>query len=94
MSNTHTKNDVIYLQSFHDTYLANFNIVVSSNSNLYELVTTKEGGLHFISSDNGNYYFDVKVEHCRVVSFVNNVIDCGCLGCVLLFFFITSIEKL
>ena len=42
----------------------------------------RKGGLHFILNDNGNYDFDVKVEHCRFVSFVNDVIDCECLGYV------------
>jgi len=45
----------------------------------------RKGGLHFILNDNGNYDFDVKVEHCRFVSFVNDVIDCECLGYVFLF---------
>ena len=66
-------------------HLPNSNIVVSSNSNLYELATTKEGGLHFILSDNGNYDFNVKVGLCRFVGFVNDVIDCGCLVCVFYF---------
>jgi len=41
--------------------------------------------LHFVLSDIGNYDFDVKVGHCRFVSFVNDVIDCGCLGYVFYF---------
>ena len=63
------------------------NIVVSSDSTPYELATTKEGGgcLHFILSDNDNYYFDFKVGRCGFMSFVNDVIDCGCLGCVFCF---------
>ena len=44
MSNTQTKNDVIYLQYFNDIYLALTLIVVSSNPNPYELATTKVGG--------------------------------------------------
>ena len=51
----------------------------------YELVTTKEGDLHFILSDNDNYDFDVKVKCCEFVSFVNDVNDCECLGCVFCF---------
>ena len=47
-----------------------------------ELATTKEGGLHFILSDNGNYDFDVKVDHCKLVGFVKDVIDRKCLRCV------------
>ena len=66
-------------------HLPSSNIVVSSNPNLYELVTTKEGGLHFILNDNGNYDFDVKVRRCRFVGFLNDVIDCGCLVCVFYF---------
>ena len=50
---------------------------------MYELATTKEGGgLHFILSDNNNYNFEVKVEYCGFVNFVNDVIDCECLRCV------------
>ena len=68
--------------------LSSSNIVVSSDSTPYELATTKEGGggcLHFILSDNDNYYFDFKVGRCGFMSFVNDVIDCGCLGCVFCF---------
>ena len=36
-------------------------------------------------SDNGNYDFDVKVGRYGFVSFVNDVINCGCLGCVFCF---------
>ena len=42
-------------------------------------------GLHFILSDNGNYNFDVKVKRCKIVGFVNDVIDCDCLECVFCF---------
>ena len=45
----------------------------------------KKGGLHFISSDNGNYDFDIKVGSCEFVGFVNDVIDCECLKCVFCF---------
>ena len=45
----------------------------------------RKGDLHFISSDNNNYYFDVKVERCGFMGFINDVIDCGCLGCVFCF---------
>ena len=41
--------------------------------------------MHFIFSDNGNYDFDIKVGLCGFVSFVNNVIDYGCLGYVFCF---------
>ena len=45
----------------------------------------RKGGLYFILSDNGKYDFDVKVERCGFVSFVNDVIDCKCLKCVFCF---------
>ena len=45
----------------------------------------KKGGLHFIFNNNGNYNFDVKVRCCGFVSFVNDVINCGCLGYVFSF---------
>ena len=79
---TLTKNDVIYLQSFDDTYQA---LTLLFHLNSYELVTIKERGLHFILSDNDNYNFDVKVERCGFMGFINNVIDCGRLGCVFCF---------
>ena len=74
-----------HLPSIFRWHLPNSNIVVSSNSNLYELATTKEGCLHFLLSDKGNYNFDIKVRHCGFMDFVNNVIDCGCLGYVFYF---------
>ena len=81
---TWTKNDVIYLQSFDNTYLA--------LTLLFHLILTRmnwlqprKGGLHFILSDNGNNDFDDKVERCEFVGFVNDVIDCGCLRCVFCF---------
>ena len=77
---TQTKNDVIYLQSFNNTYLPSSNIIVPSNPDSYELATTTEGGLHFILNDIGNYNFDVKVGRCTLVGFVNVVINYGCLG--------------
>ena len=80
MSNTQTKNDVIYFKSFD-----NSNIVISSNPNPYELAITKEANLHFILSDNDNYNFDVKDKCCGFVGFVNDVIDCGCLRCIFCF---------
>ena len=43
------------------------------------------GGLPFILSDNDNYDFDVKFVSYKFVSFVNDIIDCGCLGCVFCF---------
>ena len=74
-----------YLPSFFSRHLPNSNIVVSSNPNPYELATTNEANLHFILSDNDNYNFDVKDKHCEFVGFVNDVIDCGCLGCIFCF---------
>ena len=43
------------------------------------MATTREGGLHFILSDNSNYDFDIEVKCCGLVSFLKVVIDCGCL---------------
>ena len=45
----------------------------------------KKGGLHFVLSDNDDYDFDVKVERCEFVGFVNDVINRGCLRCVFCF---------
>ena len=45
----------------------------------------RKGVLHFILNYNNNYDFDVKVGHCGFVSFVNDVIDCGCLGYIFCF---------
>ena len=59
--------------------------VVSSNLNPYELARTKKGDLHFILSGNNNYDFYVNAGRCGFVDFVNDVIDCRCLGCVFLF---------
>ena len=87
MSNTHytqTKNDVIYLQSFDNIYLALtllFHLILTRMSWLQPM----KGGLHFILNDNSNYYFDAKVERCEFVGFVNGVIDFECLGCVFVF---------
>ena len=68
-----------------NTYLALTYIVVSSNSNLHELATIKEERLAFYIKWQQHYNFDVKVECCGFVDFVNDVIDCGCLGCVFCF---------
>ena len=62
------KNDVIYLQSFDDTYLALtllFHLILPCLSWLQ----LRKEGLHFILSDNGDYDFDVKVGHCGFVGF-------------------------
>ena len=45
----------------------------------------RKGGLHFILSDNGNNNFHDKVGRCGFVSFVNDVIDYGCLRYVFYF---------
>ena len=81
---TQIKNDVIYLQSFDDIYL--------TLTLLFYLILThiswlqlRKGGLYFILSDNSNYNFDVKVERCEFVGFVNDVIDYECLRCVFCF---------
>ena len=81
---TQTKNDVIDLQSFDDTYLALtllFHLILIRMSWLQP----RKRGLHFILSDNGDYDFDVKVKHYGFVSFVNDMINRGCLGCVFCF---------
>ena len=82
---TQTKNDVIYLQSFDNTYLAItllFYLILARMSWLQP----RKGGLHFILSDNGNYDFDIKVRRCEFVGFINDLIDCRCLECVFFFF--------
>ena len=81
----HTDKKWCHLPSTFRRHLPSSNIVVSSNPNLYELATIKEGGLHFTLSDNNNYDFDVNVRHCGFVDFVNDVIDCGCLRFVFCF---------
>ena len=81
---TQTKNDVIYLRTFNNTYLALillFHLILTRMSWLQP----RKRGLYFILSDNGKYNFDVKVGHCGFVSFVNDVINCRCLGYVLYF---------
>ena len=79
MSITHRKkNDVIYLQSFGDTYIA----IILPRLSLLQL---RKEGLHFVLSDNDDYNFDVKVERCEFVDFVNDVINCRCLRCVFCF---------
>ena len=45
----------------------------------------RKGGLYFILNDNDNYYFNIKVGHCKFVGFVNDVIDCEYLGYVFCF---------
>jgi len=46
-------------------------------------IQPRKEGLHFILSDNDNYYFDVKVGRCGFTGFINDVIDC--LECVFCF---------
>ena len=58
MSNI-TDQKLFHLPSTFRRYLPNFFILVSFNSNSYELAKAKEGGIHFILSNNGNYDFDV-----------------------------------
>ena len=84
MSNTQTKNDVIYLQFFDDSYLA---LTLLSHLILTRMswLQPRKGSLHFILSDNNYYDFDVKVRRCGFVGFVNDVIDYGCLECVFCF---------
>ena len=81
---TQTRNDVVYLQFFGNTYLALtllFHLILPHLSWLQP----RNEGLHFILSDNNDYDFDVKVKRCGFVSFVNDMINCGCLGCVFCF---------
>ena len=80
----HTKTDVIYLQSFDDTHLALtllFHLIITPMSWLQP----RKGDLHFILSENSNYDFNVRVERCRFVGFINDVIDCKCSGCIFRF---------
>ena len=84
MSNTQTKNDVIYLQSYNDTYIALillFHLILTYMSWLQP----REEGLHFILSDNNNHDVDVKVKRCGFVGFVNDTIDHWCLRCAFCF---------
>ena len=79
-----SKNDVIYLQPFGDTYLTLtllFYLILPCLS----LLQPRNESLHFILSDNGDYDFDVKVGHCQFVGFVDDVIHRGCLGYVFCF---------
>ena len=81
---TQTKNDVIYVQSFDNAYFALtllFHLILTCMSWLQP----RKGDLHFILSDNDNYDFDIKVGRYGFVSFINDVIDRGCLGYVLQF---------
>ena len=48
--------------------------------------------MHFILRDGGNNDFDVKVECCELVGFINDVIEYECLRCVF-YFRITEKEK-
>ena len=81
---THTRIDVVYLRFFGNTYLALTLLFHLILPHLSWLQPRKEG-LHFILSDNDDYDFDVKVKHCGFVSFVNDMINHGCLGCVFWF---------
>ena len=78
---TQSKNDVIYFQSYNDTYLTLtllFHLILTHMSWLQP----RKEGLHFIIlSDNNNYDFNIKVGRCRFLGFVNNVIDYECLEC-------------
>ena len=88
---TQTKNDVIYLQSFDDTYLVLtllFHLILTRMSWLQ----LRKETLHFILGVNGNYDFHIKIGDfhikiglCRFVGFVNDVTNCGCLVYVFCF---------
>ena len=85
-----TKNDVIYFQSFDDTYLT---LTLLSCLILAHIswLQSRKGGLHFVLNKNNNYNFDVKVTCCGFMGFVNDVIDYGCLGYV---FYFKKVETL
>ena len=81
---TQSKNDVIYVQSFGDTYLTLtllFYLILPRLS----LLQPRNESLHFILSDNDDYDFDVKVGCCKFVGFVDDVINRECLGYVFCF---------
>ena len=87
MSNTHKQKMMLFtfkLQSFGDTYLPLsllFHLILSCLSWLQP----RKDDLHFISSNNGDYDFDVKIGCCGFVGFVSDVINCGCLEYVFCF---------
>ena len=84
IKHTKTKNNVIYLQSFDNTYLVLtllFYLILTRMSWL----KPRKGSLHFILSGNNNYDFYVKVGRCGFVNFVNDVIDCECLEFIFCF---------
>ena len=78
MSNTQTKNDVIYVQSFYDIYLV---LTLLSHLILTHMswLQSRKEGLRFILNNNNNCDFDVEVGRYGFVGFVNDVIDCECL---------------
>ena len=82
MSNT-TYQKWFHLSLIFQQQLPSSNIVVSSNSNTYELATSNGGGMHFILSDCGN--FDFKIKRCKFLDFVKDVTNCRCLGCIFCF---------
>ena len=65
MSNTQTKNVVIYFQSFDDTYQA-LTLLSHLILTCMSWLQQKEEDLHFLLSDNGNYNFDVKIIKCNL----------------------------
>ena len=81
---TQTKNDVIYLQFFNDTYLVlillSYLILTCMN-----WLQPRKRGMHFILSDNGNYDLDIKIGHYGFVDFINDVIHFGCLEYIICF---------
>ena len=82
MSNT-TYQKWFHLSLIFQRQLPSSNIVISSNSNPYELATTNGGGMHFIFSEYRN--FDFKIKRYKFVGFVKDVTHCRCLGCIFCF---------
>ena len=98
MSNILRQKLISFLPSIFQKHLHSSNIVIPFNTNSYELATTREGGLHFILSDNSNYDFDIEVKCCGLVSFLKVVIDYGCLEswcgkAISVFFFFLRIKE-
>ena len=77
---THTKKQC-HLPLIFWWHLLSSTIIVSSNLNLYEFATNKEGRPAFYIEWQQQLRFNVKVGHHEFVGFVNDMIDCGYLKC-------------